>query len=163
MCVYSSSSLSLPPLPSSLPPLPHSCQANMDQPELASRLTSSLKASSSKWVSRYRPGVPVPMANARESIVQAELRQREKDFCDKTILRYSTITCLTYSGQGSTITVLSTHTLWNIREHHILLPLHPSQSVLRYLECEWEAANRHSGPVPLGVQGAGRGGQGGQT
>ena len=92
--VYSSSSLPLSLTPSpSLPfppstPLPHSCQANMDQPELASKITSSLKVSSSKWVSRYRPGVPVPMSNARESIVQAELRQREKDFCDKMILRY---------------------------------------------------------------------------
>ena len=85
-------SLPLPPSPSlSLPPsLTPSLQANMDQPELASKITSSLKASSSKWVSRYRPGVPVPMSNARESIVQAELRQREKDFCDRMTLRYPT-------------------------------------------------------------------------
>ncbi len=33
------------------------------------------------WVSRYRPGVPVPAGSARESIVQAELRRKERDFC----------------------------------------------------------------------------------
>ncbi len=37
----------------------------------------------SQWVSRYRPGVPVPIpgGTARESIMQSELRHREKEFC----------------------------------------------------------------------------------
>ena len=38
----------------------------------------------SQWVSRYRPGVPVPIPGetARESIMQSELRHREKEFCN---------------------------------------------------------------------------------
>jgi phosphatidylinositol-bisphosphatase len=72
-------------------------KANMDQPELASKLTSSLKVTSSRWVSRYRPGVPVPMPNARESIVQAELRHRERDFCDRMKLR---VFCGTWNVNG---------------------------------------------------------------
>lgn len=44
----------------------------------------------SQWVSRYRPGVPiaVPGESARESIMQAELRHREEEFCDPKQLRY---------------------------------------------------------------------------
>ena len=44
----------------------------------------------SRWVSRYRPGVPisVPGESARESIMQTELRHREEEFCDQKQLRY---------------------------------------------------------------------------
>ena len=43
----------------------------------------------SRWVSRYRPGVPiaVPGESARESIMQSELRHREEEFCDPKLLR----------------------------------------------------------------------------
>lgn len=67
---------------------------NMNSPELASRKKvrgrSGSKATSvtrSVWVSRYRPGVPVPMRSARESMVQAELRTKEKEFTLTTQLR----------------------------------------------------------------------------
>ena len=70
----------------------------MDQPELTSHLPlPSLRArpraetrarSGGQWVSRYRPGVPVPRVNMRETIVQAELRMREKEFCDKKTVRF---------------------------------------------------------------------------
>ena len=40
------------------------------------------------WVSRYRPGVPIPTESARESIMQAELRHREKEFCKFRELRW---------------------------------------------------------------------------
>jgi hypothetical protein len=72
-------------------------KANMDQPELSSHLplpslrqrprAETRARSSTHWVSRYRPGVPVPRANVRESIVQAELRQKEKEFCNQKTLR----------------------------------------------------------------------------
>lgn len=44
----------------------------------------------SQWVSRYRPGVavPIPGATARECIMQSELRHREKEFCTPVQLRY---------------------------------------------------------------------------
>ena len=43
----------------------------------------------SKWVSRYRPGVPIPLPgeSARESIMQAELRHKEDEFCCPRQLR----------------------------------------------------------------------------
>ena len=43
----------------------------------------------SQWVSRYRPGVavPIPGETARESIMQSELRHREKEFCSPVQLR----------------------------------------------------------------------------
>lgn len=65
----------------------------MDQPELTSQRkqkqsrSETRPRSSSRWVSRYIPGVPVPMRNARESIVQAEFRLKEAEFCDKKKLR----------------------------------------------------------------------------
>ena len=52
---------------------------------VTSPMLSRKRASS--WVSRYRPGVPVPTLSARESIVQDELRQREKEFCEFEVLR----------------------------------------------------------------------------
>lgn len=50
------------------------------------------KGKKSKWVSRYRPGVPIalPGESARESIMQAELRHREEEFCNPKQLRYGT-------------------------------------------------------------------------
>ena len=92
--------------PSGSVPLPS--KVNMDSPELSNRKgrtnielvsrfksrkragTSQLKQHSSQWVSRYRPGVPVAILgeSARESIMQAELRQREREFCDPKRLRY---------------------------------------------------------------------------
>lgn len=44
---------------------------------------------SSQWVNRYRPGVavPIPGETARESIMQSELRHREKEFCIPVQLR----------------------------------------------------------------------------
>lgn len=44
---------------------------------------------SSQWVNRYRPGVavPIPGETARESIMQSELRHREKEFCLPVQLR----------------------------------------------------------------------------
>lgn len=70
---------------------------NMTSPVLSRRRARSRDRSSSKpappqstWVSRYRPGVPVPSQSARESIVQAELRQREKEFCSSEDIRYET-------------------------------------------------------------------------
>ena len=43
----------------------------------------------SQWVSRYRPGVAVPIQGetARESIMQSELRHREKEFCSQLKIR----------------------------------------------------------------------------
>ena len=43
----------------------------------------------SQWVSRFRPGVPVPVPgeSARESIMQSELRHREKEFCSLQKIR----------------------------------------------------------------------------
>ena len=43
----------------------------------------------SQWISRYRPGVAVPIqgASARESIMQSELRHREKEFCSSVKVR----------------------------------------------------------------------------
>ena len=72
----------------------------MEQPELTTRLLSSLKprmraetraqsGSSSRWITRYRPGMAVPLTNIRESFIQAELRQKEKEFCTKQTYRYS--------------------------------------------------------------------------
>ena len=69
----------------------------MEHPELAPkppkrgqrRRAETRARSHSHWVSRYRPGVPVPMQSARESIVQAELRQKEVEFCTKNTLRYT--------------------------------------------------------------------------
>ena len=55
-------------------------KVNMTSPVLSRQRASS-------WVSRYRPGVPVPTLSARESIVQAELRQQEKEFCEFEVLR----------------------------------------------------------------------------
>lgn len=45
--------------------------------------------SSKGWVSRYRPGLPVPIPRetARESIMQAKLRQKESEFCDPMEIR----------------------------------------------------------------------------
>lgn len=45
---------------------------------------------SSKWVSRYRPGVAVPIQGEtpRENIMQSELRHREKEFSTPIQLRY---------------------------------------------------------------------------
>ena len=50
---------------------------------------STTKGKKSKWVSRYRPGVPIalPGESARESIMQAELRHREEEFCNPKQLR----------------------------------------------------------------------------
>ena len=69
-------------------------RVNMTSPVLSRRRATSRDRSSSKppppqsaWVSRYRPGVPVPSQSARESIVQAELRQREKEFCSSEGIR----------------------------------------------------------------------------
>lgn len=47
------------------------------------------KGKKSKWVSRYRPGVPIalPGESARESFMQAELRRREDEFCNPKQLR----------------------------------------------------------------------------
>ena len=64
----------------------------MNQPELTLKDSSQKQRSrankrASHWVSRYRPGVSVPMQNTRESIVQSELRLKEKEFCDKKTLR----------------------------------------------------------------------------
>lgn len=44
---------------------------------------------SSQWVSRYRPGVavPIPGETARESIMQSELRHRENEFCSPVQIR----------------------------------------------------------------------------
>ena len=98
---------------SSLEPL--ASKANMRNPELSNRqhqITSSpsrgrrrggsrapppppsssigtSKSRSSKWVSRYRPGVPIAVSgeSARESIMQAELRHREEQFCNPKQLR----------------------------------------------------------------------------
>ena len=61
-------------------PRPLVSKVNMTSPVLSRKRASS-------WVSRYRPGVPVPTLSARESIVQAELRQREKEFCEFEVLR----------------------------------------------------------------------------
>ena len=55
-------------------------KVNMTSPVLSRKRASS-------WVSRYRPGIPVPALSARESIVQDELRQREKEFCEFEVLR----------------------------------------------------------------------------
>ena len=68
---------------------PETNNVNMNSPELSGRKRgrdrSASKAPPSKagWVSRFRPGVsvPIPGMSARESIMQAELRQRAKDFC----------------------------------------------------------------------------------
>ena len=51
--------------------------------------TTRSRHKKSRWVSRYRPGVPiaVPGESARESIMQAELRHREEEFCDPKQLR----------------------------------------------------------------------------
>ena len=51
----------------------------------SSRAAANL--SRNQWVSRYRPGVPIPTESARESIMQAELRHREKEFCTYRELR----------------------------------------------------------------------------
>lgn len=82
-------------------------KANMEQPELSSHLplpsvrqrqrVESRKRSSSQWISRYRPGVSVPQMNIRETIVQAELRQKEKEFCDQKTLR---VFCGTWNVNG---------------------------------------------------------------
>ena len=61
-------------------PRPLVSKVNMTSPVLNRKRASS-------WVSRYRPGVPVPTLSARESIVQAELRQKEKEFCEFEVLR----------------------------------------------------------------------------
>ena len=95
---------------------PQTSKAGMRNPEMSSsqRLTSTSSVSSrgggrrragsriptlpsfgttkgkkSKWVSRYRPGVPIalPGESARESIMQAELRHREEEFCNTKQLR----------------------------------------------------------------------------
>ena len=52
----------------------------------------------SQWVSRYRPGVavPIPGETARESIMQSELRHREKEFCSPVQLRWVWL----WAGEG---------------------------------------------------------------
>lgn len=81
-------------------------KANMHSPELSGRhnrkgLSRSRERSKSaaipslgvskcsQWVNRYRPGVavPIPGETARESIMQSELRHREKEFCAPVKLR----------------------------------------------------------------------------
>ncbi len=51
------------------------------------------------WVSRYRPGLPVSVQgeSARESIMQSELRHREKEFCDPMDIR---VFCVTWNVNG---------------------------------------------------------------
>ena len=51
--------------------------------------SGTTRGKKSKWVSRYRPGVPIalPGESARESIMQAELRHREEEFCNPKQLR----------------------------------------------------------------------------
>jgi len=77
---------------------PMTSRVNMKSPELSRRGTrlnknrdrskslavGTMKGRKSQWVSRYRPGVavPIPGETARESIMQSELRHREKDFCN---------------------------------------------------------------------------------
>lgn len=64
-----------------------------DRSKSSALLQNSVKlgtVKSSQWVNRYRPGVavPVPGETARESIMQSELRHREKEFCSPVMLRY---------------------------------------------------------------------------
>ena len=82
---------------------PMTSRANMKSPELSrrgTRLNKSrdrsksaavglVKGKKSQWVSRYRPGVPIPIPGetARESIMQSELRHREKEFCNSIKMR----------------------------------------------------------------------------
>ena len=69
---------------------PHLTTVNMNSPELSVRRKGRDRSASRpkmSWISRYHPGVPIPMASARESIVQAELRQMEKEFCTPRTLR----------------------------------------------------------------------------
>ncbi len=51
------------------------------------------------WVSRYRPGLPVSIQgqSSRESLMQAELRQKEKEFCDPMDIR---VFCVTWNVNG---------------------------------------------------------------
>ncbi len=89
--------------PSGIKPI--TTRVNMHSPELSGkhnrkgvlnrsrdRSKSALPAmmeKSSQWVSRYRPGVatPIPGETARESIMQSELRHREKLFCSPVKIR----------------------------------------------------------------------------
>ena len=80
---------------------PSVSKVNMNSPELSkSRRGRSRDRSASRplaspvpmrkatrWISRYRPGVSVPTDSPRECIVQAELRQKEKEFCTSQQLR----------------------------------------------------------------------------
>ena len=91
--------------PSGIKPI--TSKANMRSPELSGRQNRklnrsrersksaavqplhSISKSSSHWVNRYRPGVavPIPGETARESIMQSELRHREREFCVPVNLR----------------------------------------------------------------------------
>lgn len=81
-------------------------KVNMHSPELSGRNNRKALAKSrdrsrsaavvqalgksSQWVSRYRPGVAVPIQGEtpRENIMQSELRHREKEFCTPVQLRW---------------------------------------------------------------------------
>ena len=81
-------------------------KANMRSPELSGRnnrkavgrgrdrsksaAVVSALGKSSQWVSRYRPGVAVPIQGEtpRENIMQSELRHRQKEFCTSVQLRW---------------------------------------------------------------------------
>ena len=61
---------------------------NRDRSKSAA-VPSAVANQKSLWVSRFRPGIPVPVPGetARESIMQSELRHREKEFCSELQIR----------------------------------------------------------------------------
>ena len=121
-----------------------------------------VNAKCSQWVSRYRPGVavPIPGATARESIMQSELRHREKEFCTPVQLRYGPlppppllllITCVPLPSHSLPVSP-SPPLITCVPLPSPSLPAYP-QGILCYMECKWACPSTHIGPVGEGVWG----------